>query len=435
MARRQTIHARSATILVIANMIGAGVFTTSGFALADLRRPSFVLAAWLLGGLVAICGAISYGQLARTLSESGGEYLYLSRMVHPAAGFVAGWVSMLAGFTAAIAFSASTFEAYVVPPKIWPHWLPTHSVAIGLLLTSGFLHGIQVRLGVLGQNLLVGVKLLLLAIFVFMAIFANASLGGSIPIAAATAPFVLSKFALTLVWISLAYSGFNAAIYVAEEIKDATTTIPKSLFWGTVLVTGVYLILNGIFLFAVPWEAVVGQADIAAVTAEHLGGSRLSILVRTAVALALASSVSSMLQAGPRVIAKMAEDGFLPDWLCHSKDAPTSAIIFQLLLAVMVVYVASLQQLLSYLGFTLSISAACTASTLFLPAQRDRLRRQPQLFMALTFYVFATLSIAAAAAWNSPGQIVAALVTILTGFVTFALLDKRRKKSTAPPAH
>lgn len=209
-AREQGLSFVTLTGLVVASMIGAGVFTTSGFALGDLGTPGRVMLAWLVGGGVALCGALSYGALARRMTESGGEYLFLSRAVHPLVGFLAGWVSLLAGFTGAIAFAASAFEVYALPDSIRPSWLPTDVLAICVVVLSGVLHGRRVQVGASSQNIAVGVKLALLAAFLLYALFHLSSprwRGGPLlpPGETTLPPFSLSAFAVTLMWISLSY--------------------------------------------------------------------------------------------------------------------------------------------------------------------------------------------------------------------------------------
>ena len=197
----------SAAALVIGNMIGAGVFTTSGFALADLGRREWVLLAWLVGGLLAMCGALSYGALARRIPESGGEYTFLSRTIHPLAGFVAGWISLLAGFTAPIAAAALGLQAYLVGSGgdgVRPEWIGT-----GAILIAGLMHGLRLREGVVLQNLAVGLKLLAIAVLVA---FGAARLPAPDLEPTGSGSFELGAFAVTLVWISFAYSGWNATV-------------------------------------------------------------------------------------------------------------------------------------------------------------------------------------------------------------------------------
>ncbi|MGI9516285.1 MAG: amino acid permease, partial [Pirellulaceae bacterium] len=204
----------SAICLVVANMVGAGVFTTSGFSFADLENRQYVMLAWGIGGLIAICGAISYGQLARRITESGGEYLFLSRLVHPSVGFVAGWVSLLAGFTGAIAFAAVAFESYAVPESVRPDWYVTGTVSILAIVVCGTLHALVVRSGLVTQNVVVGFKLVLLAAFVAFAFSIFPERWAGVVVADQTNDFSIYAIASTLVWISLSFSGFNAAVYV-----------------------------------------------------------------------------------------------------------------------------------------------------------------------------------------------------------------------------
>ena len=206
--------------LVVANMIGAGVFTTSGFALSDLGSPWLVLLAWLIGGGVALCGAASYGALIRLRPESGGEYLFLARGIHPLAGFIGGWISLLAGFTGAIAYAAITFVAYATPALVGT--TAGRQTATALILVAALLHGIRLEAGTRAQNLGVLVKLVAITAFVLFA-FLFGDVGnwpGLTGSGAAAARPGIATFALTLMWISFSYSGFNAAVYLAGEVPD-----------------------------------------------------------------------------------------------------------------------------------------------------------------------------------------------------------------------
>ncbi|MGD8377067.1 MAG: APC family permease [Acidobacteriota bacterium] len=424
----------SAVALVTANMIGAGVFTTSGFALADLGSRREVLLAWCLGGLIALAGALSYGGLVRHITESGGEYLFLGRVVHPGVGFMAGWVSLLAGFTGAIAFAATAFEAYAVPEGSRPPWLPPGAVAIALILACGGLHGRIVRHGLIAQNLVVGVKLLLLAAFIGYAGWRLEDPGwAGLRLPDPGAAFSLPALASSLVWISLSYSGFNAAVYVAGEVREAERTVPRALWAGTLGVTAIYLLLNAIFLFGAPPEAVSGRPDVAAVAAEALGGPALGRLIRVVIGLALASSVSSMILAGPRVYARMAQDGTFPPWFrmpAGSGEAPAAAVTLQVALAVVVSAVSTLGELLSYLGFTLSLSAAGTVACLFLLHRRGVAAPCPGYPWVPALYVGSTLLLAALAASHRPRELLASVLTLGSGAVAYRIL--RRPTAGAP---
>ncbi len=409
--------------LVIANMIGAGVFTTSGFALADLGSPHRVMLAWVIGALIALCGALSYGALAKRIRESGGEYVFLARLVHPLAGFLAGWVSLLAGFTAAIAFAALAFETYAAP--LLPIHLPGGSIAVVVIVLAAALHGIRVQSGAFVQNGIVMLKVGLIAMFILFAGYIAVS---DRPVTAMppVRPFSALSFANALVWISLSYSGFNAAVYVAGEAANPGRSVPRALWLGTVLVTVLYLGLNAAFVYLPAFDEVVGREDVAAAAARSLGGGALEVIVRGIIALALLTSVFSMMMAGPRVYARMADDGLFPRRFAFSGEAPRSAIVLQAVLAVVVVLIADLKNLLSYLGLTLSLSAAATVATLFLL----RVREGPGSAAVWAYpvppllFVGATLIFASLAATRSPMEMLAAAVTLASGCVAFAVLRR-----------
>jgi amino acid transporter len=357
----------SAAALVVASMVGSGVFTTSGYLLADLGSADRVMLAWLCGGVVALCGALSYGGLARAIPESGGEYTFLREGIHPLAGFLAGWISLLAGFTAPIAIAALALEAYAGP--LFGLELP-HGLLGGSAIAFAFaMHGLR-RAGVLLQNATVLFKLLLIVAFVIL----GWTSGGPPPPGMAEVsvpPFSLAAFAASLVWVSFSFSGWNAAVYVAGEVRQPERNLRRALLWGAGVVFLCYLALNAVFLRSVPAEQLAGREEVAALAAEALGGAPLHAAISGLVLLCLFSSISSMMMAGPRVYARMADHGFLPGRLRFSGEVPTAAVAFQGLLAGALLFVADLRELLGYAGFTLSLSAAATACVLF-PLRRAR---------------------------------------------------------------
>ena len=402
----------SASLLVIASMIGSGVFTTSGFALADLGDRRWVMLAWLFGGVLAMLGAISYGALARQIPRSGGEYTFLTQTIHPAAGFLAGWVSMLAGFTAPIAAAALGLEAYV----------GVSGVALGSIVVAGLVHGIRRREGIFVQNGAVIVKLG--AILAFL-IFAG-SVSPDVP-AAPAAPFELSAFAVTLVWVSFSYSGWNAAVYVSQEIDEPRRSVPIVLIAGTSIVIALYLGLNFVFIYSAPVEALAGKANIGAVAAEALGGETAKIALSFVVGLGLFTSVLSMMMAGPRVYAEMAKDGVLPRIFAQGEDAPHLAVALQGVLAALVVMISDLRTLLGYIGFTLSLTAVATVVGLFRLRYRDGAEAVPipgypwvPGIFALGTTVILSLMVA-----RQPVESLLGLGTALLGLAIYPLIRQR----------
>jgi basic amino acid/polyamine antiporter, APA family len=355
----------SATALVIASMIGAGVFTTSGFLLADLGSPWIVLIAWCCGGIQAALGALCYGALARRIPESGGEYIFLSRTLHPSAGYLAGWISLLVGFSAPLAAAAFAFGKYVAP------WMPTQDArALGtlLILLFGLVHAMHVGRGAQLQNMSVILKVCLILVLIG---YAMPRLDFEVHEEIVPSPFSIKVFAVSLVWISFSYSGWNAAVYVAGEVRNAERVLPRALLVGTGLVTLLYLALNSVFVFSAPHDQLAGRLDVGRIAAEALGGPGLGNAVAALIALALLTSVSSLIMTGPRVYAQMARDGYLPRFLQADSGPPRFAITIQVAIALALLWTATFEDLLTYIGFTLMISTAATVVGLMVLRRKE----------------------------------------------------------------
>ena len=418
--RSRSIGTPALTLLVAASMIGAGVYTTSGFALADLGDRRLVLIAWAIGGAIAIAGAASYGQLARRLTENGGEYLYLARAVHPLAGFAAGWVSLWAGFTAAGAFAVLTFEAYLrdlLPAPLGPPGLP----ALGLTAAVTALHAGSVRVGVVGQSVAVAIKLALLAAFLVAAAWLLPKDAGG-----TGRPWSVSDLgtlARSIVWISFSYTGFNAAVYLAGEARDGARGVARSMVGGTIAVTVLYVLLNAVFLWAVPADAIAGQKEVATIAAAALGGPALKSLVGVAICIGLVTTASSVVLTGPRVYARMADDGLLPGWFRSSAGVPRRAVLLQGGLIAAVVTIGDLQSLLDYLGLTLALTSMATVATLLRSDDADSPSRWRLL--APLLYLAATATTTTLAVLSDPPRAAATAATFATAAVVYRLIRPR----------
>ena len=420
------------TCLVIASMIGAGVFTTSGYSLQSLGSPLRVMIAWCIGGLIALCGAVAYGALARQIPESGGEYLYLSRRIHPFAGFIAGWVSLTAGFSGAIAAAAVTSEKYLLPADARPDWLPERAFALLIVVACGLGHSFVVRLSAVLQNTVVLLKLV--AILAFLGCAA-----ASIPAhpwqwepdsgAVSDPSALVLAMATSVMWISYSFAGFNAAVYVASEVPDTQRIVPRALLLGTCLTTLLYLLLNLTFVSAAPFRQLAGQADIAAVAAGAIGARPLELLIRTIIGLATFSSVAGMIMAGPRVYARMADDGVFPGYFRSGARSVPRTVLLQSLLAILLICgFQTLTGLLSYLGTTLSLSSAVTVAALFRGTRRistPGAGRDSAAAVAIPLplrhavaaliYIVATLCFIVLMTIHEPRQLWGTLATIVAG--------------------
>lgn len=426
------------TCVVIAGMIGSGIFTTSGFAIADLQSPGRVLIAWCVGGLIALSGAVAYGGLARRLPQSGGEYLYLARLVHPFVGFQAGWISLTVGFSGSIALVALTFEEYIVPAEIRTSWLPAGSPAIAVIAVFGFGHAFLVKLFASLQNAIVGIKLFALISFLVIAASTISTHPWHWEPVAETLPplfawSTLLTMSTSVMFISLSYAGFNTSIYAASEVSDPDRTIPRSLILGTVLVTILYLLLNLVFVTATPTSKILGSPRVASIAAEAIGGVPLERLIRTAIGLGTLTSVAGMIMVGPRVITRMADDGVFFAAFRTGPNSISRSVLLQASLAASLVMVSNIKELLGFLGSTLSLSSALTVATLFIPfrtsaaGNADAVRRPSLITLAAAlFYVLSTVVLIAMMLRHDWHDLIRTATTLICGIVVWLLMTPSR---------
>jgi APA family basic amino acid/polyamine antiporter len=366
-------------------MIGTGIFTTTGFLAADLGSPVVVLLSWVVGGASAMLGAICYSELALNFPSSGGEYLYLTRGYGPTWGFVTGWVSFFAGFSAPIAAVALAFASYIT--FFFPDWQsretsdssvfwlgPRQLIACALVVSLSIWSCLGIKRSALLQNWLTALKIATLVTFIVAGL-----LGGNgdwSNLSHKTARWVTTplweQFAISLFWIYVSYSGWNAAIYVAEEIENPQHNLPRALTIGTALVIVIYFALNVVFLYAAPLESMKGVIAIGALAASRLFGPHVAGAFNALMAFALLSTVNAMIIAGPRVYYAMARDGqfFSPAALVHPRwRTPVNSIFAQAICA-MLLTLTPFPQLIVYIGFTLNVFAVLSVSSLFLFRRR-----------------------------------------------------------------
>lgn len=418
---------------MVGNAVGAGIYTTSGFSLADLGSREWVILAWFVAGLIALAGAVSYGMLVEGGTDSGGEYLYLSRSIHPLAGFIAGWVSLLAGFPGAIAFAASAFESYARAAFTNLSLFAPDALAITVTLAAGVLHIVRVKTGAYAHEVIVAIMLLVLVIIALWSGFAFLT-RPDLPVASATpiASFSILAFANSLVWISLSYSGFNAAAYVAGEVRNAKTVVPRGMVIGTIITLLLCVAINAIILFGADADFLRGQADIAARAAQAMAGATGRLIVELVIALSLLTSITAMVLAGPRVYAKMAEDGALPSWFrARAGQPPRMSIVLQVATAMLLILIGDLRSLLSYLGFTLSLCLALAVSSLFVRHRRLGERPRSKWYpFAPALFVFCTVLFAILSAINEPKQFYAAIPTVIMGTLAYFVSKSFRPKKS-----
>src|SRR5687767_2668702 len=392
----------SATALVVSNMIGTGIFTTTGFLAGDLGRPSLVVGIWVVGALFALAGALCYSELGVSFPTSGGEYVYLRQAYGPVWGFLSGWVSFFAGFSAPIAAAALAFAGYLafIFPALgqnssaltwhiagitW-HVGATQVLAAGLVLTLTILNCAGLVLVARVQNVLTLIKVVVIVSFVLLGL----SLGqgswdnfGGTALRTSTSPLP-QQFAVSLFWVMFGYSGWNAATYVAEELREPQRTLPRALIFGTLAVALMYLALNITFIFATPLESMKGVVAVGALAASALFGSQVAGIFGLLMALAIVSTVNAMITIGPRVYYAMAKDGAflsIAARVSTRSRVPIAAVICQGVCAMLMTF-TSFPQLVTYIGFSLTFFTVLAVSSLLVFRSRPGWQRLPAVSVA-----------------------------------------------------
>lgn len=370
-----------ATNIVIANMIGAGIFTTSGLLLAGLNDPLLMLGLWVAGGIIALCGALSYGELGAAMPGAGGEYYFLSKLYHPLFGFLSGWVSFTVGFSAPIAASAMGFSEYFCRAlPIVPAWIESKGMmglagtktllSVSVIIIFTFIHSRGLKSGVFIQNILTILKVSLIAFLLLVGFLSGKGDFSHFSTNSSVAPGLAGwkTIGLSLMWIMFAYSGWNASTYLGAEIKNPTKVLPRSLLYGTGIVMLLYLGMNLLYVYSIDPNQMKGVISVGGLAMSNLIGRSADILFSLLIAFALFSSLSAFIIIGPRVYYSMAKDGlfFKSVARIHPKfQVPSNSIILQCLIASVLCLSGTFEQILTYMGFALGIFPILTVLGVF----------------------------------------------------------------------
>lgn len=375
------------TAVVIANMVGTGVFTSLGFQLLEIQSGFVILVLWAVGGLIAVCGAMTYAELGAAMPRSGGEYNFLARIYHPSAGFASGWTSVTIGFAGPTALAAMTFAAYAtsILPSISSPWVEK-VLAVGLVVLLTVIHGSSRRnsggLQVLFTVLKVGVIVMFCLAAMFIVdtpqpiVFLPSSGDGAL--------LTSGAFAVSLIYVSYAYTGWNAATYLSSELEDPQRTLPSILLTGTLVVTVLYVALNFVFLYTAPVASMQGQVEIGFIAAQSVFGDFGGQFTGLVLASLLVSTVSAMTIAGPRVLQVLGEDFKALHFLAYKNEdgIPSRAIFVQSTLAVAFILSSSFESILVFAGFTLALNSFATVMSVFvLRQQQPNLPRPYRTFL------------------------------------------------------
>lgn len=386
--------------ILIANMIGTGVFTSLGFQVLDIHSGYAILLLWLIGGVVSMLGAICYSRLTVLMPRSGGEYVFLSKIYHPSLGFLSGWVSLIIGFAAPIAAASFAFGSYFNNFNPWISRQFGFSIApatagASVILLLTLLNILKKIAGAKFQFIFTTIKIL--SILAIIAIGLSVPETGNTNFAfdhAFTSEIFTPAFAISLFFISYSYSGWNSLCYITEEIENAQKKIFKNLLLGTSFVTIIYVALNYTFLRVIPMEELSGCPDIVMKFAEHALSPSVAHLASGLICVLLLSTINSMIIIGPRVSKSIGEDFSKLNFLSKENkgESPYFGLIIQLALALIYLFSASFEQLIIYTGFVLNIFTFLSVlGLLFIKENTNRFKPKkliaPLLFLSYSLWL------------------------------------------------
>ena len=420
----------TATCIVVANMIGTGVFTSLGFQVVDIKSGFTLLFLWMVGGVFALCGALSYAELGAAMPYSGGEYYYLSRIYHPVIGFLSGWVSVTVGFAAPIALAAMSLGIYF--NGVFPLFSP-QTIALTVVIGVSLIHSMHKAFGSYFQQIFTILKVLLIVTLIVCGLFlAEPQQLGFLPSIGDVNLIFSSPFAISLIYVTYSYSGWNAAVYLASEVEEPEKNIPRSLIGGTLIVMGLYLLLNFIFLYSTPINELAGKLEVGFIAANQIFGQKGAKIMGILISFGLISSISSMVLAGPRVTQAIGEDIPLFKLLArkNTQGIPYLAIVVQLFLVTVLILTSSFEAVLTYLGFTLTLSSFITVLGVFIyrfrypqaprPYQTWGYPVTPFIFLGISLWMLVFLLI------DKPVESLTGMATLLLGLIVYFVASKNK---------
>lgn len=433
MSTKHKIGFNTAVSVVIANMIGTGVFTSLGFQVMGIESGFSILMLWVVGGILALCGALTYGEIGSAFPQSGGEYNYLSKLYHPALGFLSGWVSVTVGFAAPIAAASVALAQYVT--KIYPQVHST-TLSFSVIVAITIIHSINLKAGSVFQRGFTWVKIICIVMFIGFGLFYIPQHHTDFSPGSKALSDIFSKaFAGSLIYVTYAYSGWNAAAYISGEIKNARRNLPRALFLGTLIVMFIYTILNYVFLYSVPINELKGVVEVGYLSANKIFGVQVGQFMSLVIAVLLVSTISAMILAGPRVMQSMGKtiNGLRFFATSNKNNIPYVAIIFQSFIALILVATSSFESLITYVSFTLNVFTFLTVFGIFILRRRYKHIKTtyktplypftPLLFLSILLWIIINII------KERPVESLYGLLTVCVGLVVYFLTNKGNKST------
>lgn len=432
------------TNIVIANMIGTGIFTTSGLLMGNLNNPLLMIFLWLVGGTVALLGALCYGRLGSEYPVAGGEYVFLSKLYHPLFGFLTGWVSFIVGFSAPIAAASIGFSEYFTrafpqivelntTQNIFGPWMIKKLLSVSVIVLFTLIHLQGIKRSAKVQNYLTLLKVgLLLALIIFG--FSSGKGETSHIFEGASYSFNIGgwkSIGLSMMWIMFAYSGWNASTYIGSEIKKPKKNIVLSLLTGTGLVIIIYLFLNVLYIYAVKPEDMKGVISIGGLAAERLFGTSIERIFSLLLSFALFSAISVFIILGPRIYYAMAKNNHFFKFAAKVNprtQVPALSILLQGAISVFLIISGTFDQILTFMGFALGIFPILTVLGVFFLKYNKLHVSLIYKSAALLFAIIYSLILILAFMERSLESSIA-ICTVIVGIPAYYLFLRLRKKN------
>ena len=426
---------KAATSVIIANMIGTGVFTSIGFQLMDIQSTFLLVLLWTVGGIAALCGAATYAELGSALPRSGGEYNFLGRIYHPLAGFISGWISTVIGFAAPIAAVALAFSDYstAIIFGSQPIWIKK-IIACLLVLIITLIHVKNKNISGKFQIGFTSIKVFLIIGFCLCA-FTITPEPQPISFLPQKDDFKIltsTAFGISLIYVSYAYTGWNAAVYITSELERPQKELPKILLIGTATVMVLYLLLNIAFLYSSPIADLEGKTEIGYIAAVNIFGSNGAAIVGLMLSLLLISTVSAMIIAGPRALQAIGEDFNSLSFLSkvNKSDIPENAIYFQSIISLIYIFTSSFEKIIIFAGMILALNSFLAILGVFVLRRKEPdLIRPYKTFgypFVPAFYLIITFIMIAMAAANAPLNALGSITIIIVGVIFYRYFENSK---------
>jgi APA family basic amino acid/polyamine antiporter len=420
---RRALTLRDATLLVVSGVIGSGIFLTPGRIAELLPHPGLIFAAWIAGALLSLAGALANAELGAMFPRAGGDYVYLREAFHPLAGFLVGWLSFFAIYAGTIATLASGFAANLAP-LLGLSGGGTLALALGVTWAVSGLNYVGVLWGAWANNVSAALKIgALLAVGLLGPLLGEGSFANLRPLVSGVSGVSWTAFGLALSPVLFSYLGWNSSVYVASEIREPARNVPRSLFLGLALCAGVYLVVNAVYLFAVPVARLAGVENAGEAAAAALFGGAGGALVTGFVLASILGTLNATVLVGPRIAYAMALDGLFfrgVDRAHASFHTPSVAIVLQALTASAVLLaLETFPRALDYTTFAILLATMADVAALYRLRRRQPGRLRPYRAWGYPWvpglYFLANAAIAVALLWKRPQESLLVLAGLATG--------------------